>query len=169
MALADRNHFFESTDTYLANTSTSGVITGYGQLNVSGVVQSIQIAADDSSVLQDIDMDIVAGEQFHGSDVFDDVSHGASKSVELDGATATAFLNAGGVGVSISVPGKGTVIQALRRASGRGLLQSVRLISSGNEVQSFMRVRIGLVRASNRQILSSTARVIQSIAQHQGI
>jgi len=71
--------------------------------------------------------------------------------------------------VSISVPGKGTVIQALRRASGKGLLQSVRLISSGNDVQSFMRVHIGLARASNRHILSSTARVIQSIAQHQGI
>jgi len=156
------------TETLFAN-STVGTIIGNGHLNASGVVQSIRIAADDNKATQSITMDIFAGGSFVGSDFFKDVPEGTTQTVSLDGATAQAFLNSQGVGVNLTTEGHGSVMQAIRGGNSKGLLQSVRLVSNNNEVQSMMRVHIELVRGSSRPIMSTTARVIQSISQHQGI
>ncbi|MBA2777866.1 hypothetical protein [Billgrantia kenyensis] len=126
-----------------SGSGTAIVDAGTG--NARGVVQVVQAAGDDNSVVNDFQLDIN-----NGYSIGTAPDHGPRELSTDSGAVLSIHGNSGGLGMRISVPGQGEVSQGV--VSGKGLHQAVRLEGSRQEVINRTEMHVQLNQQQARSI-----------------
>jgi len=143
---ASQNHM-------VAGAGSNIFVVDHGTSNAKGVVQVIQAGGDG----------ITAGNNFalninHGGNFDSDKNNGQTARSHASGAQMSIQSGAGGLSMSIHVPGQGEVTQGIY--AGRGLHQSIQLTGSGLNVHNEARMQVQMNRemrsaASTRELRSS--------------
>lgn len=120
-----------------------------GLETATGIVQSVQAAGDDNDIGNDIGLAVVNGDAAP-SLAFPQTTLGAphgltgTTTVEFAaGSKATAFVDDNAIGMVLSVPGAGVVLQELRGAQGRAA-QHANINGSLNFVRNTMQITFGV-------------------------
>lgn len=126
---------------------TNNVSGGAGLANVSGVSQNIQVAGQSNRILNGIDMQVELTSAAQGGSISSAVQ-GQAGSVSTagdDGTIATVTLSNNSIGVNVSVPGQGQVLQQIRN---QGMFQSARIGGDLNQIHNAITMHIGLNNAN---------------------
>ncbi|HEX5464274.1 MAG TPA: hypothetical protein VFW88_06120 [Burkholderiales bacterium] len=132
-----------------SQNAASYVDAGGGIRNVSGVAQGIQVAGDSNSITNNTSISVTTDNiNLPAGGTGAQGAHSLTRS----GATVTANLGANGVGVSITVPNQGQVIQQIQGgsmkvgslAAGSGLVQLVQTSGSLQQIQNVAHLQIQL-------------------------
>ena len=131
--------------------NTNGVSGGAGLANVSGVSQSIQVAGQSNDIKNGINMQVDLSSGAQGGSIASAVQGqaGATSATGDDGTVATVTLANNSIGVNVTVPGQGQVMQQIRN---QGMFQSARIGGDLNQIQNAITMHIGLNTASNSAI-----------------
>ena len=122
----------------LDNVSDNGALE-----NISGVVQSIQVAGDRNSVHNAVDWTVTDSEVVPDTEGLIEVDDTGTRShLSDEGVNTQVSVDAEGVGYQVDIPDFGSVSQQITRSqfSGGNILQSTQLNSDLNQVLN----RIGL-------------------------
>ncbi|HTH68950.1 MAG TPA: hypothetical protein VL545_11880 [Rhodanobacter sp.] len=142
-------------------TTPARSVDGSGLANVSGVVQSVQVAGDGNLADNVVRLNVHDGGATPA--VADGPSQG-STTTRQDGASASAGFDGKNASVQLDVNGLGSVQQWIRNGS---LGQSVQLASDNQAVSNLM--EIDLVRQSLATNMQLTQNVAQAISLARGI
>lgn len=126
------------------NSGSNSVSGGAGLANVSGVSQSIQVAGQSNSIRNGIDMQVDLASNAQGGGSISGAIQGQAGSTSAsgnDGSVATVTLANNSIGVDITVPGQGQVIQQIRN---QGMFQSARIGGDLNQIHNAITMHIGL-------------------------
>jgi len=125
------------------NSGSNSVSGGAGLANVSGVSQSIQVAGQSNRIQNGIDMQVDLASNAQGGGSISGAMQGqaGSTSASSDGTVATVTLANNSIGVDITVPGQGQVIQQIRN---QGMFQSARIGGDLNQIHNAITMHIGL-------------------------
>lgn len=140
---------------------TNNVSGGAGLANVSGVSQNIQVAGQSNRILNGIDMQVELTSSAQGGSIASAVQ-GQAGSVSAagdDGTIATVTLSNNSIGVNVSVPGQGQVLQQIRN---QGMFQSARIGGNLNQIHNAITMQIGLNTAAGASAAGAFA-AIQSL------
>lgn len=127
--------------------NTTGVSGGAGLANVSGVSQSIQVAGQSNAIKNGIDMQVDMSSSASGGSI-NSAMQGQAGSLSAsadDGTLATVTLANNSIGISVTVPGQGQVLQQIRN---QGMFQSARIGGDLNQIHNAITMHIGLNSAS---------------------
>lgn len=133
---------------------TGRSVDGSGLANVSGVVQSVQVAGDGNLANNVVRMNVSDGGT--ASTIASADSTQAVTTTTQDGASASATFDGKNAGVQLNVAGVGSVQQWIRNGS---LGQTVQLAADNQSVSNVM--QIDLIRQS----LAMNTQLSQSVAQ----
>lgn len=135
---------------------SNGVSGGAGLANVSGVSQSIQVAGQSNKIQNGIDMqvDLTSGTQGGSISNAAGSQAGVVSAAGNDGTVATVTLANNSIGVDITVPGQGQVLQQIRD---QGMFQSARIGGDMNQIHNAITMHIGLNTATGSSIGSAYA------------
>jgi hypothetical protein len=129
------------------NGNTNVVSGGAGLANVNGVSQSIQVAGQSNDIKNGIDMQVDISSAAQGGTIASAMQGqaGALSKTGDDGTVATVTLADNSIGVSVTVPGQGQVLQQIRN---QGMFQSARIGGDLNQIHNAITMHIGLNAAS---------------------
>ncbi len=143
-------------------TSTAGA---GGLETATGIVQSVQAAGDGNDIGNDIGLAVVDGDAAP-SLAFPQTTFGAphdlteTTTVEFAAGTkATAFVEDNAIGMVVSIPGAGVVLQELRGGQGRAA-QHANISSNLNFVRNTMQITFG-VDAANQPLGTNVRSALQ--------
>jgi len=133
--------------------NSTTLVVDNGTSNAKGVVQVIQAGGDYNSAGNDFQLNINHGGGFGSTE-----NNGQTALSHASGAQMSIQSGAGGLSMSIHVPGQGEVTQGIY--AGRGLHQSIQLTGSGLNVHNEARMQVQMNRemrsaASTRELRSS--------------
>lgn len=131
--------------------NTNGVSGGAGLANISGVSQSIQVAGQSNTIKNGIDMQVEATSAMPGGSI-NSAMQGQSGSLSAsadDGTVATVTLANNSVGINVTVPGQGQVLQQIRN---QGIFQAAKIGGDLNQIHNAITMHIGLNSASASDI-----------------
>lgn len=134
--------------------NTNIVSGGAGLSNVSGVSQSIQVAGQSNSIRNGIDMRVESASASQ-SGLVSDVLQGQAGAVSAngsDGTVATVTLANNSIGVQVTVPGQGQVMQQIRN---QGMFQSARIGGDLNQIHNAITMHIGINTGSGSSVGSA--------------
>lgn len=123
---------------------SNSVSGGEGLANVSGVSQSIQVAGQSNRIHNGIDMQVDLTSAAQGGGMISSAVQGQAGLVSAtgsDGTVATVSLANNSIGVDITVPGQGQVLQQIRD---QGMFQSARIGGDLNQIHNAITMHIGL-------------------------
>lgn len=121
-----------------ATSGNGAIVRDAGTGNARGVVQSIQAGGSFNAAANDLQIDILDAA---GRDVSAGSAGASNSQQRLPSGTRMAVRSgAQGVGVSLQVPGMGTVTQAI--VPSRGLRQSIQLTSDLQQVRNLTRLQL---------------------------
>jgi len=125
------------------NGNTNVVSGGAGLANVSGVSQSIQVAGQSNDIKNGINMQVDISSAAQGGTIAGAMQGqaGALSKTGDDGTVATVTLANNSIGVSVTVPGQGQVLQQIRN---QGMFQSARIGGDLNQIHNSITMHIGL-------------------------
>ncbi|MDI1361762.1 hypothetical protein [Methylotenera sp.] len=141
------------------NNTVSG---GAGLANVSGVSQSIQVAGQSNDIHNGIDMQVDLSSTGQGGSLASAVQGqqaGTVSKTGADGTVATVTLANNSIGVNVTVPGQGQILQQIKN---QGMFQSARIGGDLNQIHNAITMHIGLNVSANTGI-SSTFAALQSL------
>lgn len=128
------------------NGSANVVSGGGGLANVNGVSQSIQVAGKDNGIRNDISMQVdVTSTQGGGS--IPGAIQGQAGTVSTtggDGTVASVTLSNNSIGLNVTVPGQGQILQQIRN---QGVFQAARIGGDANLIHNQITMHIGLSQA----------------------
>lgn len=130
------------------NGGTNIVNGGAGLSNVNGVSQSIQVAGQSNRINNGIDMQVELSSAGQSSGSIANAVQGQAGTMSAnasDGTAATVTLSNNNIGVNITVPGQGEVLQQIRN---QGMLQSARIGGDLNQIHNAITMHIGLNAAT---------------------
>lgn len=136
--------------------NTNGVSGGAGLANVSGVSQSIQVAGQSNDIKNGIDMQVDLTSAAQGGSIASAMQGqaGVESATGSDGTVATVTLANNSIGISVTVPGQGQVMQQIRN---QGMFQSARIGGDLNQIHNAITMHIGLNTVSASSIGSAYA------------
>lgn len=140
------------------NGGTNAVSGGAGLANVSGVSQSIQVAGQSNRIRNGVDMQVELSSAGRGGSMAGAIQ-GQAGSVSAtgdDGTVATVTLSNNNIGVNVTVPGQGQVLQQIRN---QGMFQSARIGGDLNQIHNAITMHIGL----NTSTGAGAAAALQSL------
>ncbi len=138
-----------------AMSDTAPVINASG-LNAAGVVQLVQAGGDFNSANNAFWVDVGQG---LGSSSSQPANNKLTETTP-GGAQVTIGKHAGGLGMSLSVPGAGVVSQEIR--SRQGLHQTIQLTSDHQQISNITRLNVQLGKNPNADINSGFANLLKS-------
>ncbi len=146
---------------------SNNVSGGAGLANVSGVSQNIQVAGQSNRILNGIDMQVELSSATQGGSIANAIQ-GQAGSISAsgnDGTLATVTLSNNSVGVNVTVPGQGQVLQEIRN---QGMFQSVRIGGDLNQIHNAITMQIGLNAATGASAAGAFAalQTLKSLPQH---
>jgi hypothetical protein len=129
--------------------NASYVASGSGIRNVSGVAQGIQVAGDSNSITNNTSISVTTDAIVMPAGA---AGSRGTHSLSESGATVAATLDSGAVGVSITIPNQGQVIQQIQGgtmragslAAGSGLVQLVQTTGSLQQIRNVAQLQIQL-------------------------
>lgn len=128
-----------------------------GSSNAQGVVQLVQAGGNFNSANNafwvDVGHDVVRGSSRPSNNKLTETTPG--------GAQVTIGKHAGGVGMSLSVPGAGVAIQEIR--SRQGLHQAIQLTSDHQQISNMTRLHVQLGKSSSASINDDFKHVLNSV------
>ncbi|MHB1991503.1 hypothetical protein [Metallibacterium scheffleri] len=139
-------------------------IDASGLDNVSGIEQGIQIVGDFNSAGNSTELHLTNTlPTGAGNGV------GANTALSMDGANASAALQADGMAVTLGIDDQGSLRQMIRGdASGNGaVLQTVALLGDGHDVSNQLRITLVQPTQGSSQLLQQS--VAQALGQLKGI
>ena len=116
--------------------------------NVNGVSQSIQVAGQSNRINNGIDMQVELSSAGQSGGSIANAVQGQAGTMSAnasDGTAATVTLSNNNIGVNITVPGQGEVLQQIRN---QGMLQSARIGGDLNQIHNAITMHIGLNAAT---------------------
>ena len=138
-----------------------------GLANVSGLVQSVQVAGDANRATNVARITVRDGGDQPGAAASPDTGNGLSAAAQAQGMSAVASLQDNAARVLLQIDGQGAVEQWIG-SSGMG--QSIRLAADGHQASNWLEldmVRSNVSIADSRTLLGQT--VAQAIALSRGI
>lgn len=126
------------------STGGNSVSGGAGLANVSGVSQSIQVSGQSNTINNGIDMNVDLASTANSGGGISSAIQGQLGSISAtgsDGLLATVTLSRNSIGVGITVPGQGQVLQQVRD---QGMFQSARIGGDLNNIHNTITMSIGL-------------------------
>lgn len=152
-------------------SNSQASVSANGLDNITGVVQNIQIAGEENSIYNNVQIDITGTPP--GQTAASEGSPGTFASPGIfvfqsdSGVTSTYTLNGGLIGYEITLPQEqGKVVQRIQ--SGNGLLQSAQLASSLNRIENQVHLTVGtrmMAGGTMMPDMASTLATIQNL-QH---
>lgn len=137
----------QNTVTAQQTNGSNNVSGGAGLNNISGVSQTIQVAGASNSIHNGIDMQVELSSSNQGGSIADAVSGqaGLVSATASDGTVATVTLSHNSVGVNVTVPGQGQILQEIRN---QGMFQAARIGGDLNQIHNAITMHIGLNSAT---------------------
>lgn len=139
-----------------ATTNGSNTVTGgAGLANVSGVSQSIQVAGQSNDIHNGIDMQVDLSPTGQGGSLANAVQGqqaGTVSKTGSDGTVATVTLANNSIGVNVTVPGQGQILQQIKN---QGMFQSARIGGDLNQIHNAITMHIGLNMPANMSVGSA--------------
>lgn len=118
-------------------SGNGAIVRDAGTGNARGVVQSIQAAGDFNAAANDLRIDVLDASGHPG---LASRSGRAGTQQLPTGTSVSVNYGAGGMGVSLDVPGMGSIKQAI--VPSRGLRQSIQLTSDFQQVRNLTRLQL---------------------------
>ncbi len=137
------------------NGGSSTTINGNSIGTVKGIGQSIQVTGDDNRIKNDLKIHIGPPGSTQHTTGGAGVTPGSTQVVGANGSIATVNLGKNGMGVEITVPGQGHVLQQIQ--AGNGLHQNAQIFGSINQVRSSI-----IINAEMRDLKGSLPGGIQT-------
>ncbi|SER54714.1 hypothetical protein SAMN04487958_101519 [Vreelandella subterranea] len=141
---------------YQQSVADSSSVNGMGLSNGRGIVQLVQAGGDFNTANNAFWVDV-------GGGTGRDSSQPANGKTELSqgGALVKVGRQAGGIGMTMTVPGAGVVSQDI--SPGRGLHQAIQLTSDHQQISNMTRLSVQLGNVSESGINRNLKNVLKSV------
>jgi len=142
--------------------NTNTVAGGAGLTNVSGASQVIQVAGQSNSIQNGMTIKVDYTTAGQGGSI-NSAAQGQAGSISdtaADGTLATVTLSNNSLGVNITSPGQGEVLQQIRN---QGLFQSARIGGDYNQIHNSMRMSVGMNSAVSGSNIAGASAAIESL------